>query len=304
MPFQPLFKDVGKRVSDLLTKEFPSDKRETKSEWKSTTADGLKLEFTIKSEESRDGAKTTGTVKNEYLYKPWASTFTTEVNTDREFKTEVSLADKFVKGLKTVFTAQSQRRNGLEYFGTVGFEYQHEFATATFSSEFLRSDNNALKGSLVVGSQGISVGANVEYVLPKEGKPADLKEFKTALSYASDEFDVTGYGKITSTVTKGQTNELGASYYHKLNSDLAVGTEVKFDVSNQDKKPTLAFGTSYKLQPDSTIKGRYDTDGKLALSLSQQINRSVKLLVSSTIDTNAASSKNGTAVGFTVSLNP
>jgi hypothetical protein len=302
MPYQPLFKDIGKRVSDLLTKQFPSDKREQKAEWKSTTADGLKLEFAVKSEEGRDGSKTTGSIKNDYYYKPWNSTFTAEFNTDREIKGEVSFQDRFVKGLKTIFTAQSQRRDGLDYFGTLGFEYAHEYATATLSSEFGRRTDNAMKASLVVGSQGVSLGANVEYV--RRERDTELKEFKTVLAYASDEFDVTGHGKVATT-SKGSSSELGASYYHKLSSQVAVGTEVKFDVSNDPgKKPSLAFGTSYKLQPDSTLKARYDTEGRLALSLSQQVNRSVNLLVSTTIDTNAPSSKNGTSVGFTLSLNP
>jgi len=71
-----------------------------------------------------------------------------------------------------------------------------------------------------------------------------------------------------------------------------------------DKKPALAFGASYKLQPDSTLKARFDTEGKLGLSLAQQVNKSVKLLISSTIDTNSPSGKNGTSVGFALTLNP
>jgi len=299
--FQPLFKNVGKRVSDLLTKDFPSDKREQKHEWKSTTADGLKLEFSIKTEEGRDGSKTVGTVKDEFYYAPWSSTFTAELNTDKEFKSEVSIADKLVKGLKTILTAQSQKRDGLEYFGSVGLEYQHEYASATVSTELGRATDNAVKASLVVGSQGLSVGANVECV--RKESATELKELKVAASYASDEYDITGYGKVAHT-PKASTSELGASYYHKINSDLAVGTEIKFDVSNPDKKPALAFGTSYKLQHDSTLKARFDTEGKLGLSLAQQINKSVKLLISSTIDTNGPSGKNGSAFGFTLSLNP
>jgi len=277
---------------------FPS--RVHTSEWKSTTADGLTLDFSIKSEETRDGAKTTGLIKNEYFYKPWSSKFSTELNTDREFKGEVSFADRFLKGLKPIFSVQTQKRDGLEFFGTVGTEYQHELVSATASAEIGR-ENNAVKASVVVGSNGISAGANVESVRKESGY--DLKEFKAVLAYTSDEFDISGYGKIGQT-PKGRTNELGATYYHKLNSDLAVGTEVKFDVTNPDKKPSLTFGTSYRLQADSTVKARYDTEGKLSLSLAQQVNKSVKLLVSSTIDTNSPSSKNGTSVGFTLSLTP
>jgi len=299
---QPFFKDVGKRVNDLLTKEFPSDKKEQKVEWKSVTYDGLKLDFSIKTEEGREGPKTSGTIRNEYFHRQVGANFVAELNTDREFKGEVSVADKFVKGAKGIFTVQSQRKDALDYFGTVALEYKHEYASATATAEYGRFTDNALKGSLVVGTQGVSIGANAEYLRRETG--VDLKEFKCAVTYASDEFDIVGYGKVNQTKSKQSNTELGASYYHKLNSDLAVGTEVKFDVTNPDKKPALAFGTAYRLQADSVLKARYDTEGKLGLSLAQQVNKTVKLLVSATVDTNSPSGKNGTNVGFNISLTP
>jgi len=128
-----------------------------------------------------------------------------------------------------------------------------------------------------------------------------LKELKSSVGYSSDEFDVVAYGK---TNAKRQT-EVGANYYHRLSADFAVGTEVKFDVTSKDtdKKPTLAFGTAYRFTPDSVFKARYDTDGKLALSYAQQMNKTAKLLLSSTIDTHEPAGKQGTQFGFTLSLN-
>jgi hypothetical protein len=50
-------------------------------------------------------------------------------------------------------------------------------------------------------------------------------------------------------------NELGGSYFHNVNSDLAVGTEVVFDTTNADSKPKLTLGTQYKVNDDTTFKG-------------------------------------------------
>jgi len=295
----PLFKDLGKRVSDLLTKDFPSDKREQKAEWKSTTPTGVKLEFNLTTKEDRDGVKTVGAVKNEYSYRPWATTFTGELNTDREVKLEAGVQDKLVKGLKNIFTLESKaKKGGLEYFESFGAEYRHEHVSATASAEFGKATENAIKASLVVGTQGIAIGTSAEYV---RRDTTELKELKSSVSYSSDEFDVVAYGKVNAK----KSTEVGATYFHRINSDFAVGTEIKFDVTTKDsdKKPTLAFGSTYRFHPDATVKARFDTDGKLALSYAHQVNPTAKLLVSATIDTNEPSSKQGTQFGFTLSLN-
>eukprot|EP01116_Phalansterium_solitarium_P006712 TRINITY_DN19057_c0_g1_i1.p1 TRINITY_DN19057_c0_g1~~TRINITY_DN19057_c0_g1_i1.p1 ORF type:complete len:304 (-),score=132.35 TRINITY_DN19057_c0_g1_i1:209-1120(-) len=299
----PLFKDVGKRVSDLLTKDFPSDKKEQKAEWKSTTQDGVKLEFNVKTESGKGEPKTVGLIKNEFVYKPFAVNVVGELNTDREAKVELSTQDKFVKGLKGIFAVQSQaKKHSLEYFETVSFEYRHQLVSATGSAEIGRATDNALKGSLVLGSQGVTVGTSAEYV--RKESSTELKDLKTSLGYASDEFDVIAYGKVAGS-NASRTTEVGASYYHKLSGDFAVGTEIKFDVTNKDtdKKPVLTFGTSWRHTPTALFKGRFDTEGKLSLSYAQEVNKSTKFLVGTTIKTADPSAKDGTQFGFTLSLN-
>lgn len=298
MATQPIFKDIGKRASDLITKDFP---KEQKAEWKSTTADGVKLEFSIKNEEGRDGSKITGALKNEYTYKPWNNTTTVELNTEREFKAETSFTPKFVKGLKTIFSVQSQKKDGsLDYFSTVGAEFKNEFSSFTVSSEVGRANDNALKGSLVFGSQGAAVGINGEFLRKEQGP--EFKEVKSSVSYASDEFDFVAYGKVAQARNAKRSTELGASYFHKISSDLQIGTEVKFDVSSEDKKPSLTFGSAYKLNNDATLKTRVDTSGVVGLSLAQQVNKTTKLLVGANINT-AAPAKSGTNFGFLLTIN-
>jgi hypothetical protein len=298
----PLFKDVGKRLSDLITKDFPSEKKETKAEWKSTTPAGVKLEFNIRTEEGRDGPKTVGLIKNEYVYQPYNTTFTAELNTEREFKGEASVQDKLVKSLKNTFTLQSQnKKSGLEYFGIVGLEYRHKNASVTLSTEVGRATDNALKASAVVGHQGVTIGTSAEYL--RKDSTTELKELKSSVGYSSDEFDVVAYGKVNQKDLR-KTTEVGATYYHKLNSNVAVGTEVKFDVTTKDadKKPTLTFGTQYKVDADTLVKAKFDTEGKLGLSYQLQVNKNTKLTAAATIDSNDPSSKHGTQFGFNLAL--
>jgi hypothetical protein len=49
-----------------------------------------------------------GTLIPKYVYKPWGATFSAEINTKKEVKAEVSVADKITPGLKTTLTANSR----------------------------------------------------------------------------------------------------------------------------------------------------------------------------------------------------
>jgi voltage-dependent anion channel protein 2 len=289
-----LFADLGKRVSDLLTKEFPSERQESKLAWKGQARNDVTLETTVL--QRKDGS-IVGTFAPKYKHKDWNTTFSAEINTRKEVKVEVSAEDLLsVDGLKTTLTGWSR---GNENFGVVGAEYKHELATVTASVDYGKATGSTVKASAVIGAQGVALGASTEYFF---GGESELKDLTTILSYASPEFDITAFGKIQNQNDEDR-NELGASYFHRITSDWHVGSEVVFETANADAKPKLTFATQYQLQSDTTLKAKFDTAGKLGLSYQQKYNRNAKLTISSTIDTNSLGGKNGSTFGFTLSLN-
>jgi voltage-dependent anion channel protein 2 len=289
-----LFSDLGKRVSDLLTKEFPAEKQENKFSWKGQATNDVSLEtiFTQK----KDGS-ILGSFAPKYKYKDWKTTFSADINTKKEVKAEVSVEDLLnVDGLKTTVTGFSQ---GSENFGTLAVEYKHEMATVTTSVDYGKANGSTVKASAVIGAQGIALGASTEYFF---GGESELKELTTVLSYGSSDFDITAFGRIQSRNDEDK-NELGATYFHRINTDWQVGAEAIFDTANTDAKPKLTFATQYQLQKDTILKGKFDTAGKLGLSYQQIYNRNAKLTLSSTIDTNNMGAKNSSTFGFTLALN-
>lgn len=289
-----MFSDLGKRVSELLTKEFPSEKQENKLVWKGQARNDVNLETTLL--QRKDGV-ILGTFAPKYKYKEWNTTFSAEINTKKEVKAEVAVEDLLnVDGLKTTLTGWSR---GNENFGVVGVEYKHELATVTASVDYGKPAGSTVKASAVIGAQGIALGASAEYFV---GGESELKELTTVLSYGSPEFDITAFGKIQNQ-NEEDKNELGASYFHKINKDWQVGSEATFDTSNSEAKPKLTFATQYQLQDDTILKAKFDTAGKLGLSYQQKYNRNAKLTLSSTIDTSNLGIKNSSTFGFTLSLN-
>jgi len=280
----------------LLTKEFPSEKQENKLVWKGQANNEVTLETTLL--QRKDGS-ILGTFAPKYKHKEWNTTFSAEINTKKEAKTEVAVEDLLnVEGLKMTLTGTNR---GNENFGALGVEYKHELATVTASVDYGKPSGSTVKASAVIGAQGIALGASTEYFF---GGESELKDLTTLLSYSSSEFDITAFGRIQKNQNDDEEkNELGASYFHSINKEWQVGSEATFETANTDAKPKLTFATQYQLQSDTTLKAKFDTTGRLGLSYQQKYNRNAKLTISSTIDTNNLGAKNSSTFGFSLSLN-
>jgi len=292
MPFRPvLYKDLNKRNSDLLTKDFPSEKRENKVEWKGETSNRVSFETTML--QKSDGS-ILGTFLDKYKVKDWNTTFSAELKTNKDFKAEAAIEDQFAPGLKTTLSGESK---GEDFFGTVGVEYKHDVAAITGSVDYGQVAGSNLKASTVIGSQGFQLGASVDYFLGNSND-STLREFAATASYTVDEFDVGVFGKI---LPDRDSNILGANYFQKVNPDVFFGAEITFDTQNPETKPKLTAAAQYRVDPDASAKLKFDTLGKLSLSWQQRY-KSSRLTVSGTVDTNNLSGKNASSFGLNLSL--
>jgi len=238
-----------------------------------------------------------GAFTPKYRYREWGTTVSAEVKTNKDIKAEVAIEDQFTPGLKTSITGEAKGENLL---GTFGVEYKHDLAAVTTSVDYGHPNGSTLKASAVVGSQGFSLGADVEYAFGN-GSTTDsrLVEFDTTVGYSTTEFDVFATGKLQN---DKDANIIQLSYFHRVNPDLQVATDVSFDTANADAKPKLALAAQYKLEADTTLKGKVDTAGKLGLSFQQRFNKNAKFTISSTFDTNNLGAKNSATFGCTLSL--
>jgi voltage-dependent anion channel protein 2 len=292
MPFRPsLYKDLNKRSNDLITKDFPSEKKENKVDWKGETTSNVSFETTLT--QKGDGS-ILGTFSPKYRLKEWNTSLTAELKTNKDFKVEATIDDHFTPGLKTTVSGESR---GEDLFTTLGLEYKHELATLTASVDYGQSAGSNIKASSVVGAQGFQLGASVDYFVGASND-STLKEFNATASYSTDEFDIGVFGKILS---EKDSNILGSNYFQRVSPDLSVGAEVSFDTQNPETKPKLVAAAQYRIDNDVVVKTKFDTLGKLGLSYSQRF-KSSRLVVSGTVDTSNLSNKNSSAVAFNLSL--
>jgi len=287
-----LFKDLNKRVSDLLSKEFPTD---NKFEWKGTTANGVTLEA---NQVWKADGSIISTLTPKYKWAKYGTEFVGEVNTKRELKAEVTTDDQITDGLRTVVTATSKAS---ESAVTVGTEFKHEYATVTASADYGRASGSTLKATAVVGQKGFVLGGSVEYLLAASG-PNDLKEVQAVFGYRRPDYDVSLFARLKSEADTDK-NEVGFNFFHAVRKDLNVGTDLVVDTTSSDVKPKLSFATQYIFNADTSLKVKFDTAGQLFYGVTQKFNDNAKFTLGGRIDTNNLSApKSASAVSFTLNL--
>lgn len=283
-----LFKDVNKRNSDLITKDFAAD--ENKFKVVSKTSRDVSFETTLSSK-----ADTVGTFAPKFEYKPWNATFSGEFTTKRDGKAEVSVKDPF-PGSKLTLTGQT--KSG-EAFATLAVEYKQDVAAATASVDYGKKDGQTVIATANLGLfNNFSLGGSLTSLF-KTGK-VDLKELKGVVAYATPEFDVGVYGTLKSE-KDGDKLTVGANYFHKLNGDLSAGADVAFDPRSNDK-PSLSLAAQYKLDDASNVKGKVDTTGKIGLFYKSKVSPSTNVTFSAAFDSANFSNKASTQYGFSLTL--
>jgi len=291
----PPFKDVTKRSSDLLTKDFPADKQEYKVEFKGVADNDVKIESNVTTK-IPDGSSV-GTVNTKYTNKPYGTTTSLEINTKKEAKLEISMEDYHAPGLKTGIALNYKPE---DKWVTVTSEYKHENGNVSAQVDYGKSAGIMLEGSASVGGQGFTLAGNAQYQIGSNDN--ELKKLHSILGYSTSDFDVALFAKHTA--AEGKTEEkniMGLSYFHKFAPNWIVGGEATFDTIPPEASPKLVFGSQYKMAEDTIIKAKFDTDAKLGLSYIQQYNKYTRFNLGGTIDTKNLA-KTPAQFGFTVTF--
>ncbi|CAG9324835.1 unnamed protein product [Blepharisma stoltei] len=154
-------------------------------------------------------------------------------------------------------------------------EYSHPSAKAklTFVENPLQ-----LKGNLTIGKPQYGVGLDGKFDLTSQklsGYNFALwffrKHSKVVLKHVGTNADELALGNV----------EL--SYYQKLSPLAHFGSKVTTKLAGGET--SIEFGGDYKYDENTLLKGKLNTDGKLGLAMSRQLNKAMTFTVGSEIDT-------------------
>jgi len=258
------FKDIGKACSDLLTKDYKVGKSTV--EVKSKTSNGV----TFTPEGTKAGDKFTGSLAAKYVF---AAGIESEVKLLTSGVVEATIEGSPMKDL--VVTLDCARpepsKPGLLSAAKCTMDYKKETCTAKVAYD-IYPGALACAGSYVYDA--LTLGCSADYSTTKGA----LTKYGAACQFVQPDFSV--IAKLATAVGKNPCYT--GMYYHKVSSDMQVGAEL---THTSGKDVGLAFGCMYKLDKDTTVKGKVDADGMLYSSYKQKLSPLATMTLAAQIDT-------------------
>lgn len=275
----PLYKDIGKKARDLVSKNFPDS-------FNVEVNHSQPLDVKLSTFQRSKGASSFEVEASQNFNAPYLNLPTkVTVFTDslEKFHIEEQVEDLLVPGSKLTYRLTSKDGAFENKFSS---EYKRNFVS--FSSSATLAGKNTANASLAVGKkEGLVAGGEGELAVATR----QLSSSAVGASYVLKDFEVSGF------VKNGKSRTYVLSLWSVLpNVGATFATELTYDPAS-----TVAARVALekKIFPDVTGKVRWDNKNILSLSFVTKLNKSTELTFAEELDfENAKISK----IGFTLAF--
>jgi len=261
-----VFKDIGKACNDLLSKDYKVGK--TIVEVKSKTPSGV----TITPTATRSGDAVSGTLAAKYNLLPWLESEAT-FGTSGSVSLNIEAADAITKGL--TLTAECDRqapgKPGLLASGNCIAEFKSELLACKTSYDFYKMD---LLASASTVYDALVMGVDCAFCTRKGA----VQKYAAACQYVQPDFTVSAKCE-----DKSGAKTLSCTYFHKVSSDMQLGVSLAKPLAKSDV--AIQFGCAYKLDKDTAVKMKVDSEGILCSSYKQKISPLTTMTLAAQVDT-------------------
>eukprot|EP01099_Mayorella_cantabrigiensis_P001129 TRINITY_DN1472_c0_g1_i2.p1 TRINITY_DN1472_c0_g1~~TRINITY_DN1472_c0_g1_i2.p1 ORF type:complete len:283 (+),score=71.26 TRINITY_DN1472_c0_g1_i2:97-945(+) len=263
----PLYKDLGKKSRDLLSKNFPDS---VNLELNQNEPLSVKLTTTSRAGGSSFEVEASKEFRVPSLELPSKVTVFTE-SLDKYY-VDGQVENLLLPGSK--LNLRSTYKAG-QYENKLSSEYKRNYLS--FSSAFSAASKNTATASVAVGGKcGFLAGGEGE--LAVESK--QVTSSSLGVAYVSKNFEVFGVSKYGA---KGRVHSV--SYWAALPSGVNFASELLYDAST---KPSARFVLEKSLAENLNGKVRWDSKNRLAVSLVTKLNPNLELTVAEEVDFEAA----------------
>lgn len=264
---QPSFKDIAKRASDLLGKDYPV--AGTKFELKTAAPNGV--QFRVAGSQDPKVGSIGGELEGKYTDKPSGLTLTQAWTTYNALNTKLELDNQLAKGLKldiaTTFFANSGSKAA-----KVGYSYKHPSINTTATLDLLKGPT--FIGDAVVGHDGFLAGVQVGYDV-LDGR---ISQYAAAVGYQHPLYNA-------AIVADKNLSVFSASYYHKVNDRVDAGAKAAWDAKGSQSNVAIEVGTKYVLDKDTFVKAKINSAGVASVGYSQLLHPGVRFGFGASVDT-------------------
>lgn len=260
----PQYADLGKSAKDLFNKGY--NYGTVKLDVKTRTQN--EIDFNLTGEHNNDVQKSLGTLEAKYKASAYGLTFVEKWNTDSILKSELTVEDSLVKGLKvgldTSFAPASGKKSGV-----LKTSYKHDKFLLNTDID-LDLAGPVVHNSLVVGHLGWLLGLQTSFDTSK----SQLTRSNFAVGYQANDFT------LHTNVNDG--TEVGGSIFQRVNPDLDLGVSLSWSSVNNSTR--FALASKYQLDKYASVQAKVNNLSQVGLSYTQQLRDGVKLILSSLID--------------------
>jgi len=261
----PLYADLGKTARDLFNKgyNYGTVKLDVKTRTKN------QIDFNLTGEHNTDLQKSLGTLEAKYKSPAHGLTFVEKWNTDNVLKSEITVEDSLLKGLKVALDTSYSPASGKKS-GVLKTTYNHDKFNLTTDVDLDSTGPVVIHNSLVVGHLGWLLGLQTTFDTAK----SQLTRNNFAVGYQASDFT------LHTNVNDG--TEVGGSIYQKVNDDLGLGVSLSWSSVNNATR--FALASKYQLDKYASVQAKVNNLSQIGLSYNQQLRDGVKLILSGIID--------------------
>lgn len=199
-------------------------------------------------------------------YSVYGSTMTTKLFTTGNLSHEMELDKTGVKGLK--FTLLGALGPKQTLVATSEYVHPHLSVVSAVNCLGAQSVNTAV----TLGLHGVTAGAKSEFDIESK----QLKSYDAVLNYSNgSEHEATAF-------LLNKASKAVFAYSHLVSNDFSVAAEFEYDMTADTK--TLTMGTKYEVDPETTLKTKFDSKGEFSLSYIQEIRKNTTLTLCSRFD--------------------
>lgn len=267
------YHDIGKKVKDLLNRDFSYDQKFTVS---STTATGV----TFHHSGVKKGDELYSDVKTEFKYNHVKS----EIKVDTKSKVHGSFTlEDLTPGVKVTLSGNFADQKSAKAEVVYAHEYAHIISSIGLTAQ------PVVEGSVTFGSQGVAFGVEGGYDTATN-KPT---KYNFAVGVAKKDFSA-------ALILADKADTIKASYLHTLSHASAIGVEIAHKFAKNDI--TFTAGASYRIDPLTTSKIRLNNRGSIAGLIQHEFRPKSTFTFSGEVDSKALDKS--AKVGFALNLKP
>lgn len=261
----PSYSDLGKNARDLFTDgyHFGLIKLDIKSKTKSG------VEFGTGGVSNQDSGKVFGTLETKYKIDDYGLKFSEKWNTDNTLATDVTFADKLLKGLTLGYGCTFSPQTGTKT-GKLKTSYKHDNVSANADFDLSLSAGPLVNASTVIGYQGWLAG----YQACFNTQSNKLTKNNFALGYIASDFI------LHAAVNNGC--DFSGLIYHKVKRGLDGAINLEWNSSNNITQ--FGIATKYKLDEDASVRAKVNSNLQIGLGYQQKLREGITLTLSTNID--------------------